>query len=203
MQVTLLSAKKFLVQNSYYKRHLFSLLIILNLVIGCDDGGKVSVTKSKKETISKSALIKTASFKERNLNFEKADQISIEDSVKLFAVKQKGGLKQQMQWLISEWRNAPNPLMASYEGNDFGDYHHIIFKTSNGKLYDFGQAKNNYGNYQLHEPSGQYTDDPKYLKKQFRIFWTWKLSDFLCCNGDYAKAKAYLPTITKLELIKK
>lgn len=112
-------------------------------------------------------------------------------------------LKQHLDWLKKKWQNAPNPITAIYQGNDFGDYQHILFKDAKGETYDFGQAANNYGKYQLHERSGQYNDNPAYLGKQFKVYWDWKLSDFLCCEGDYDRVKAYLPAITKLELIKK
>lgn len=111
-------------------------------------------------------------------------------------------LKRYLDWLKTKWKNVPNPFIASYQGNDFGDYQHIIFKDAKGETYDFGQAKNKYGRYQLHNLSGQYEDNPAYLGREFTIHWEWKITDFLCCEGDYEKVKARVPTIIKLELNK-
>jgi hypothetical protein len=136
-------------------------------------------------------------------SFVNGSNLKTDDYIKQYPTDQKAGLRQHIEQLRKDWKNVPNPIIATYQGNDFGDYHHIIFKDANGVGYDFGQAKNDYGQYNLHELSGQYNDNPKFLGKKFRVFWDWKLSEFLCCEGDYGKAKAYLPSITKLELIKK
>lgn len=123
--------------------------------------------------------------------------------IKEYAPGQQSALKQYITALRNEWKGTPNPIIATYQGNDFGDYQHILFKDAGGKEYDFGQASNNYGPYQLHETSGQYRDNPEYVKKKFKVYWDWKLADFPCCDGVYGKAKAYLPAITRLELVKR
>ena len=128
--------------------------------------------------------------------------VKTDDFIKQYPAGQKTGFRHYMDLLRKEWQNVPNPITATYQGNEFGDYHHILFEAANGVTYDFGQANNNYGPYKLHELSGQYADNPKFLGKKFNIYWDWKLTDFLCCDGEYGKAKAYLPAITKLELIK-
>ncbi|MBL7747600.1 MAG: hypothetical protein JNM19_09260 [Chitinophagaceae bacterium] len=111
-------------------------------------------------------------------------------------------MRRHIEWLREEWQNVPNPMTAIYQGNDFGDYQHILFKAENGVEYDFGQANNRYGPYKLYEPSGQYEDNPEFLGKKFKVYWDWVVSDFFCCEGEYGKARAYLPSITKLELMK-
>ena len=135
--------------------------------------------------------------------FLKGKNLKIEDYIKHSTTNQEAELKSLIEHLREEWQNVPNPITATYIGNDFGDYHHIIFKDANGVEYDFGQANNYYGEYSLFENSGQYEDHPDYLGKEFKVYWDWTLSEFLCCDGEYGKAKAYLPAITKLELIKK
>ncbi len=133
----------------------------------------------------------------------KTGYLKNEEAISRYPPQLQSTLKLHLDMLRTKWQNIPNPITAIYQGNDFGDYQHILFKDAKGETYDFGQAANNYGKYQLHERSGQYNDNPAYLGKQFKVYWDWKLSDFLCCEGDYDRVKAYLPAITKLELIKK
>lgn len=128
--------------------------------------------------------------------------LKTDDYINQYPPDQKAELRRHIEQLIKEWQDVPNPMTATYEGNDFGDYHHILFKDAKGVVYDFGQANNNLGQYKLHELSGQYEDNPKFLGKKFKVYWNWKLADFVCCEGEYNKVKAYLPAITKLELIK-
>lgn len=142
------------------------------------------IPKSKTQTVSEAGYLKN------------------EEAISQNPIYLQAALKQHLDWLKTKWQHVPNPITASYQGNDFGDYHHIIFEDKKGETYDFGQAANQYGKYQLHDLSGQYKDNPLYLGRTFRIYWEWKLSNFLCCEGDYDKVKAYLPSITKLELIK-
>lgn len=132
----------------------------------------------------------------------KETRIKKEDPVSENRALQSPAVKRYLDGLRITWKNTANPIIATYEGNDFGDYHHIIFKDAKGNTYDFGQAANHYGKYQLHDLSGQYKDNAAWLGKRFKVYWDWKLSDFLCCEGEYEKTKAYLPAITKLELIK-
>jgi microsomal dipeptidase-like Zn-dependent dipeptidase len=123
------------------------------------------------------------------------------DCISVYPAQQEAALKQYIAELKKEWKSVPNPIIARYEGNSFGDYHHIIFKDSTGTTFDFGQANNYYGRYKLFDQSGQYDDNPAYTGKEFKIYWDWKLSSFLCCDGNYGKAKACLPSITKLVLL--
>lgn len=133
--------------------------------------------------------------------FVSSNKLSTGDYIKQYPADQHAELRRLIERLRKEWQNRPNPLTATYQGNDFGDYHHILFRDANGTTYDFGQATNNYGPYQLHTRSGQYDDNPEYLGKKFKIYWDWILTEFSCCDGEYGKAKAYLPSITKLELV--
>jgi hypothetical protein len=100
----------------------------------------------------------------------------------------------------AEWKNVPNPFIAVYRGCDFGDYFHLTFEDNKGKTCDFGFGNNNFGPYTLFD-SEQYNDNKKYLDKSFRIFWNWKPSSFPCCDGEYETVEAYMPSITKLELM--
>lgn len=83
-----------------------------------------------------------------------------------------------------------------------GDYFHLNFEDVNGKTYDFGFGDNNLGEFVLcNEP--QFETNHKYLNRTFRIYWNWKITKFPCCDGDYEIVEAYIPSITKLELIVK
>jgi hypothetical protein len=194
----------------------FFLLVIFFLVISCENNNKTknditydsmpSEVSSKRED---SAALKLPDNKSDSViankntqSFLNGGNLKTDDYIKQYPANQNAQLRRHIEWLRKEWQNVPNPITATYQGNDFGDYHHILFKDANGVEYDFGQAKNNYGQYNLHELSGQYDDNPEFLGKKFKVSWDWKLSEFLCCDGEYGEAKAYLPSITKLELIK-
>ena len=116
------------------------------------------------------------------------------------AMAENESLQHYMNYLKEEWVNVPNPLVAKYMGNDFGDYFHIIFEDAEGMAYDFGDGDNDFGNTVLFEGE-HYDDDPKYLGKMFSITWEWKWSKFACCEGEYNAVEAPVPSITKLELI--
>lgn len=100
-----------------------------------------------------------------------------------------------------QWRNVPNPFIAKYVGNDFGDYFHIMFEDETGKSYDFGFGNNNLNEIPLYFNDEQYNDNPKYLNKTFKVYWGWKVSTYPCCSGGYDAVKAYHPSILNLELI--
>jgi len=109
-------------------------------------------------------------------------------------------LKASIKHEIEVWKNADNPLTATYKGNYIGDYLHIEFEDNNQKIYDFGFGNNDLGNIELYN-NKHFDHNPKYLGKTFKIFWEWKISSFPCCSGEYEIAEAYLPSIVKLEII--
>lgn len=198
------------------KNSIFFLPLILFLIISCENNeikkdiaynAKISEISSKREdsTILKFADKKLDSVKVNNntkaiLN---GANLKTDDYIKQYPANQNASLRRHIEQLRKDWQNVPNPIIATYSGSDFGDYFHLFFKAANGAEYDFGQAKNNFGQYELHKLSGQYEDSPEFLGKEFKVYWEWELSEFLCCDGEYGKAKAYLPSITKLELTKK
>lgn len=110
-------------------------------------------------------------------------------------------LKQQLNNDILEWKNIKNPIIAKYIGNEILDYFHLEFKDKDGKIYDFGTGNNNYGQYELFEKLDHYVDNPKYLNKKFKIFWSWKKSTFPCCSGNYNLVIAMQPSIKKIVLL--
>lgn len=103
----------------------------------------------------------------------------------------------------NHWMNIASPFIAIYKGNDISDYFHLNFEDSLGTNYDFGFGANQFGQYQLFEPSGHYIDNSDYLNQVFLIYWDWKIAQFPCCSGEYELVEAYTPSIISLELIQK
>ena len=126
---------------------------------------------------------------------------SIDDYIIKYPKGYEADLRANIKHKIEAWKSVDNPFVATYKGNEFGDYHHIEFEGSNGVIYDFGFGNNDYGNIELYFDDEQLTDNPKYLDKTFKIYWGWKISSFPCCSGEFLAAEAYLPSIVKLELI--
>lgn len=110
-------------------------------------------------------------------------------------------LLMDMEYIIENWQNTPNPLIAFYKGNDIGDYFHLSFEDENGNPYDFGSGNNSFGEYKLYNKESL-DDNPKYLNKKFKVFWDMKASSYPCCSGEYDMVKTLQPSITKLELVK-
>lgn len=129
------------------------------------------------------------------------DNWSIDDFIIKCPESYKGELKSDIEYVKEQWKNVETPIIVFYRGNDFGDYFHLNFEDENGKKYDFGFGNNSYGEYVLFENSGHYEDVAKYLDKKFKVHWDWRASSFPCCSGEYEVVEAYLPSITKLELI--
>ncbi|MDX1628967.1 MAG: hypothetical protein R3345_09735 [Fulvivirga sp.] len=181
------------------------------MLAACNDQGKNNLDSANHETnpeeensailASTDTTADTASNISNSTPPLNQSNLNVDTLIKQYPAGQKAELKNFIKWKADEWENVPNPISATYQGNDFGDYHHIIFKSKNGVEYDFGRAQNDYGEYNLHTFSGQYEDNPEFVGKQFKVYWEWKLSKFYCCDGEHGEAKAYLPTITKLKLI--
>jgi len=190
--------------------------VIFFLIPGCDNNNRTknnitrdSITTAVGSTQLDSAISTYTGNKSDSVIADKNAQpflpgrhLKSDDFIKQYPADQKDELRRHIERLRKEWQNVPNPIIATYQGNDFGDYHHVLFKDANGVVYDFGQAKNSYGQYKLHELSGQYDDNPEFSGKKFKVYLDWVLSDFFCCDGEYGKAKAFLPSITRLELLK-
>lgn len=110
-------------------------------------------------------------------------------------------LKQDINYERVYWKGVKSPFVATYKGNEIGDYHHINFIDAKNKIYDFGFGNNNFGAIKLFFRQDDFKDNPKYLSRKFKVYWKWKLASFPCCDGDYKIVKAYMPSITKLELL--
>lgn len=107
---------------------------------------------------------------------------------------------QLVEYTRKEWKSIPNPFIAKYTGNGFGDYHHINFQDAAEHIFDFGSANNDFGDYVLFDEE-TLDDNLDYLDKTFKVYWTWKASKFPCCSGGYESVEVYMPSISKLKLL--
>jgi hypothetical protein len=114
--------------------------------------------------------------------------------------KKSASLRNLIEYTREEWKNVSNPFTAVYTGCNIGDYFHLNFEDAQGKSYDFGFGNNNYGDILLFDTVA-YDSNRKYVGRTFRIHWTWKISKFPCCDGEYDNVEAYYPSITKLEVV--
>jgi hypothetical protein len=135
---------------------------------------------------------------------DSSKEISVKDwSIDDFIINKRDrsskAVRSSIEYAREQWKNVKNPFVATYRGCEFGDYFHLNFEDANGKKYDFGFGNNSYGKFILYNKT-DYADNPAYLGKAFNIYWDWKISSFPCCDGEYHMVKAYLPSITKLEL---
>lgn len=115
--------------------------------------------------------------------------------------KSSTSLRNLIEYTREEWKNVPSPFKAVYTGCYIGDYFHLNLEDARGKSYDFGFGNNNYGDILLFDTIA-YDSNRKYLRKSFLIHWSWKISKFPCCDGEYDNVEAYYPSITKLELLR-
>jgi hypothetical protein len=166
------------------KYNILFLLAIFLLIISCENNNNkikkvITYDSMSSADSSKRKDSTTLKFTDNKLDsvipnrntqlFTNGSDLKIDDYIKQYPANQTTELRRHMELLRKEWQNVPNPITASYQGNDFGDYHHILFKAANGVEYDFGQAKNSYGQYNLHELSGQYVDNPEFLGKNLKF----------------------------------
>lgn len=100
------------------------------------------------------------------------------------------------------WGDVKSPIEAYYRGNDIGDYFHLNFEDDKERIYDFGFGNNKTSEYELYFDDGSWSDNRKLLNKKFLIYWSWSISSFPCCSGDYEMIKTYYPSIDSLVLIK-
>ncbi len=187
------------------------LLIILVFSIACqnnenqdqktEETAPVSVEKKTDSSDSVSEILTDSAALEQKIE----ELINVSNwKIDDFIVKKKdrssAALRAQIEYTKEQWENVNSPLIATYLGCDFGDYFHLVFEDTKGNNYDFGFGENKYEPYKLFDET-DYADNPKYLNKTFKIYWNWKITSFPCCEGEYNSVEAYLPSITKLELV--
>jgi hypothetical protein len=174
-----------------------------------DNGNNIEQKTNENVPLISEKIIETTDSMNEISNSEQEQKteelISVSDwKIDDFIVKKKdrssAALRAQIEYTKEQWQHVKNPFTANYQGCDFGDYFHLTFQDTEGNYYDFGFGDNNYEPYQLFDDT-DYADNPNYLNKTFKIYWNWKITTFPCCEGEYNSVEAYLPSITKLELI--
>ncbi len=113
--------------------------------------------------------------------------------------KHSPGVQVHLDQLKEEWSAVPNPLVAKFAGSEFGDYFHLTFEDAQGRMYDFGDGKNNLGQMVLYD--ADFISNPAHVGKEFRISWDWKKSSFYCCEGEMNTVEAQVPSIVGIEAV--
>ena len=114
------------------------------------------------------------------------------------AYKNDPRTKAYVDVLKQQWVAVPKTINATYIGAEFGDYFHLVFETQTEQILDFGDARNEYGEYNLILESNNQNND--YIGKNFEITWDWLPSSFYCCEGNMDNMIANIPTIIHLKL---
>ncbi len=104
-----------------------------------------------------------------------------------------------IDWHLEQMKDLKSPFVAKFTTVEIMDYFHLNFETVDGRTIDFGNGENNLGEYVLYS-APDFVENPKYTGKTFLVYWNWEIATFPCCSGSYNILKAYVPTITKLEL---
>jgi hypothetical protein len=112
-----------------------------------------------------------------------------------------------IDWQLEQVKGLKSPFVAKFTTVEIGDYFHLNFETEDpstgsgqARVIDFGDGENNLGEYVLYSPP-DFVENPMYAGKTFLVYWNWEIAAFQCCSGSYNIVKAYVPTITKLELM--
>lgn len=183
---------------------IFSLIILLFIFTSCSNSNsekKIFSSIEKIDTMYYHQIDSIVKSKINKTNIILVDDWKIDDFIIHKKDKSWKALRTTIEYYKKDWEGVSNPIIATYKGTSFGDYFHLEFEDTKGKIYDFGFGNNNYGNYKLFNKNDD-TDNPKYVGKKFMIYWSWKISSFPCCEGEYETVEAYLPSIIKLELEK-
>lgn len=190
-------------------RSMLGSFLILTLALSCS----TSTPSSQQDSLSRgtdtlvpdtlsTAVVDTSSKPTDTIAFLSTESWKTVDFIITPAFKQSAELHNMIEYKREKWKDVPSPFKAVYTGCYIGDYFHLSFEDAQGKSYDFGFGNNNYGDIQLFDTIA-YVSNRKYLGRTFRIHWSWKISKFPCCDGEYDNVEAYYPSITKLELINK
>ena len=198
--------------NNYHS--LFKYLILLCCLSGCHDTSdenslpnywdtKDSISVQATDT-SQGNLEHIHSTNEIHESLQTNSIISLENwRIEDFIINKKdqnsSSIKRTMEAIRDEWESAPNPIIARFRGCDFGDYFHLNFEDAQGNIFDFGFGDNAFGQIELYNTEN-FEDNPNYLNKKFEIYWSWKITTFPCCDGEFDQVEAYIPSITNLVL---
>lgn len=147
---------------------------------------QINSTNDLHDSLQTNAIISVKNWRIEDFIINKKDQNS-------------SSINRTMEAIRDEWESAPNPIIARYRGCDFGDYFHLNFEDTQGNIFDFGFGDNAFGQIELYNTEN-FEDNPNYLNKKFEIYWSWKITTFPCCDGEFDQVEAYIPSITNLVL---
>lgn len=151
-------------------------------------------------------LVSTFSCQSSGEQLSKGDSLRIapmemDDALSVLAKEvQNESLQNHLNQLKEEWSTVPNPVVATYQGAELGDYFHLGFETTDGKYLDFGDGDNTLGTIKFFDDS--MASSPELLGQQFTIGWEWKVSSFNCCEGAMEPVVAKVPAITSIVPVK-
>src|SRR5687767_2581155 len=162
----------------------FALILSVIFLVNCKPGTKNEIKQSDiRDTTKKIADSTTAN--------NNPDTISTKEDENT-----DPSLKSYLEYAHQEFDGVASTFEAKYMGFDMGDYPHIIFKDKKGKEYDFGDGANSYGSFKEED---FLAEKSKYEGKMFKLTWEWKMSTFLCCEGEMEQKTAKVPSIVNLE----
>lgn len=140
------------------QKTIFPILLLILIFNSCKNAADESKNSESTidENIDTSNVEADSIDKNQNTTAENGDTILIDEAfisvkdwkIEDFIINAKDEKSQSVRGLIEyekeEWKNVKNPIIATYQGSDFGDYFHLIFKDANGNEYDFGFGVNNF-----------------------------------------------------------
>ena len=91
-------------------------------------------------------------------------------------------------------------MKAKFDGAEMGDYFHLSFTAEDGTSWDFGNGKNDLGQFEIlgdTETPGMET----YIGKIFEIQWDSLMSSYYCCEGGMDVVEGKQPSIVGLKLV--
>ena len=133
------------------------------------------------------------------LIIEEKDKIAEEDFVEDERNEQEIALEHHVKYLKETWKDAPNPMVVTFDGTDMGDYFHFGFVDTEKRYYDFADGNNDLGDFKL--IVDRIEANEKYVGKKFEIKWDWKMSKFPCCDGMMNIVEIEVPSIVDIKLV--
>ncbi len=91
-----------------------------------------------------------------------------------------------------------NELIAEYSYSEQGDYAYIVFTDLDGKEWDFGAGKNNFGAFDFE--GDNFEGNKKLVGARFKIYWLNKKVEAYAEDGETI-IHIEAPSVIKIDLI--
>jgi len=103
--------------------------------------------------------------------------------------------------LLDPISEAENPMIVTYLGSSLSDYFYFPFADDEGRYFDFADRDNQLGTIPFgpEDKIASHYEGESLVGKKFLITWGYELSEIYCCEGQYDRYAAMLPTILKIE----